>query len=130
MRIIFLSLLLLFSFCKKNKQKEIFDPEWREKYLEISFNTCKKLESCFKDSESKLNPKLKNLVKSEYKPENCSEKSKKSKIYLLKVKNPDEAKLAATECFVALEKMSCDDLKKNKLDEVSACKITRLLQSD
>lgn len=116
--------------CKKSKQKEIFDPEWREKYLEISFNTCKKLETCFKDSETKINPKLKNFVKSEFKPENCSEKSKKSKLYLLKVKNPEEAKLAATECFLELEKMSCEDIRKNKLDEVSACKITRLLQSD
>ncbi len=125
-----LFLLILFSGCKKNKLKEINDPEWREKYSQISLNTCKKLEFCFKDSLKHIDLKLQSLAKNEIKPELCMERSKKSKIYLLKVKNVEEAKLAASECYVFFEKLSCEELRENKLNESSACKITRLLQSE
>ena len=127
--------ILLFSNfiiwnCKKNKFKEINDMEWRNEYSEIVYKTCKKLTECYGDSSKTLKPKLKDYIQGEIKPEKCIEKTKKSNIYLLKVSNTEEAKLASRECFEHLQKMSCEDIKKDKLSEISACKIVRLLQSN
>jgi hypothetical protein len=127
---IFILSIFLNLNCKKNKFKEVNDMEWRNEYSEIVYKTCTKLTECYGDSSKSLKPKLKNFVEGEIKPEKCIEKTKKSNVYLLKVSNPEEAKLASRECFEHLEKMSCEDIKKDKLSEISACKIVRLLQSN
>lgn len=126
---IILVLILSAAFCKKNKETELNDPEWRKEALELSYHICEKLETCFQQEDlSKLKKDLLNYAKSEIKPEKCTEKTKKSRMYLLKGNDPLKIKEISRECSLQIQKFSCDEIRSGALRGSVPCEEMRKIQ--
>lgn len=125
---IIIVLIALSLNCKKSKEKELNDPEWRKESLEISYNICLKLESCVQDDFSKIKKSLQNFAKSEIKPEKCSEKNKTSRVYLLKGSDPEHIKNVARDCYSQIKNFTCDEIRNGSINKSNACEELRKIQ--
>jgi hypothetical protein len=126
--LLFIISLFVLSNCKKVKEPEFNDPDWRKESLEISYNICQKLESCIQDDFTKIKKSLQNYAKSEVKPEKCSEKNKKSRVYLLKGNDPSLIKQVVRECYSQIQKFSCEEIKSGSIKSDSTCEKMRNFQ--
>ena len=126
--LLFIISLFVLSNCKKGKEPEFNDPDWRKESLEISYNICQKLESCIQDDFTKIKKSLQNYAKSEVKPEKCSEKNKKSRVYLLKGNDPSLIKQVVRECYSQIQKFSCEEIKSGSIKSDSTCEKMRKFQ--
>ena len=126
--LLFIISLFVLSNCKKVKEPEFNDPDWRKESLEISYNICQKLESCIQDDFTKIKKSLQNYAKSEVKPEKCSEKNKKSRVYLLKGNDPSLIKQVVRECYSQIQKFSCEEIKSGSIKSDSTCEKMRKFQ--
>lgn len=127
--LLFLTLTLFVFNCRKQKDPELNDPDWRKEFLEISYNICEKLESCLTpDDLSEIKKDLQNYAKSEIKPEKCNEKTKKSRIYLLKGENPQKIKEVARNCSLEIQKFSCEEIRSGAIKSSIPCEEMRKIQ--
>ena len=127
--LLFLTLTLFFFDCKKQKQPEFNDPDWRRESLEISYNICEKLESCLtQDDLSKIKKGLQNYAKSEVKPEKCNEKTKKSRAYILTGENPQKIKEVSRNCYLEIQKFSCEEIRAGAIKSSIPCEEMRKIQ--
>lgn len=132
-QIFYLIVLVFFSAiteCKKIKEKEFNDPEWRKESSEIAQGICEKLESCKSDELSKIKKSLQNYAALELKPEKCVDKNKKSRIYLLKGNDPNNIKQVARDCYSQIQKYSCDEIKSGSIKLNNSCEKMRMLQQE
>lgn len=125
--LIFIS-IFAFIGCKKVKESEFNDPEWRKESLEISYNICLKLESCVQEDFTKIKKGLQNYAKSEIKPEKCSEKNKRSRVYLLKGNDPALIKQAVKDCYSQIQNFSCEEIRSGSIKGSDACEKMRAIQ--
>ncbi len=133
MKKIFITLLISFfaiSQCKKVKEPEFNDPEWRKESMEIANGICLKLESCAEQEFSKIKISLQNYAKSEMKPEKCAEKNKKSRVYLLKGNDPVLIKQVTRDCYSQIQKLSCEEIKSGGISKDESCKKMGKIQQD
>jgi hypothetical protein len=126
--IVVIGLFLLTIFCKQPKEQELNDPDWRKESLDISYNICLKLESCVKDEFSKIKKDLQNYAKSEMKPEKCNEKTKKSRVYLLKGFDPVKIKQVVRSCYSHIQNISCEEIKSGSIKTNVSCEEMRRIQ--
>jgi len=127
--LLFLILTLFVLDCKKHKELELNDPDWRKESLEISYNICEKLESCLTQEDlSEIKKDLQNYAKSEVKPEKCNEKTKKSRVYLLKGENPQKIKEIARNCYLEIQKFSCEEIRAGSIKRSIPCEEMKKIQ--
>lgn len=127
-KISLLILLIIFFYCKPPKEKELNDPEWRKESAEIAYNICTKLESCVQDEVSKIKEKLRAYTSSEIKAEKCSERNKKSRVYLLKGSDPLKIKQITRACYANIQKFSCEEIRSGSIKKDVSCEEMRRIQ--
>ena len=128
--LVLLGSFFIFSQCKKMKEKEFNDPEWRKESMEIAQGICSKLESCTRDEFLKLKKSLQNYAAAELMPDKCAEKNKKSKVYLLKGNDPNFIKQVTRECYSQIRKFSCEEIKSGSIKLDNSCEQMRVIQQE
>lgn len=128
--LVLLSSCFIFSQCKKIKEKEFNDPEWRKESLEIAQGICSKLDSCAQGEFLKIKKSLQTYAAAELMPDKCAEKNKKSKVYLLKGNDPNFIKQVTRNCYSQIRKFSCEEIKSGSIKLDSSCEQMRLIQQE
>ncbi|MCB1192594.1 MAG: hypothetical protein H7A23_04915 [Leptospiraceae bacterium] len=129
LRTIFLFIILLCGVLHCSpKEKGISDPKWRDESQKIASDICRKLQDCSKELVQKLKPSLKSYTLSNLRPENCAEKNKKSRIYLLKGYDPELIKSNVRKCHTTLAGITCQDIANGALQKTKTCVIMKKMQ--
>lgn len=122
-----LVLIILVTSCKK-KESGFSDEEWHDEFAKISYNICAKLSDCSSGLKETIKPGLKKYFENEIKPEKCSERSKKSRIYNLKSKDPLKMKEVSRNCAGIISRASCDEIKQGIQKTSEDCKLMESFQ--
>ncbi|MBE7413126.1 MAG: hypothetical protein L6Q54_12155 [Leptospiraceae bacterium] len=125
--IIFLFLLALVS-CKTKKESEFKDDKWREESQKIASDICEKLKNCAGDVLSRIKPSLQKYAESELRSDKCTEKNKKSRVYLLKGYDPKLIQENVRDCYMKIMKLSCDEIREDKISNIESCMIMEKIQ--
>ncbi|MCE9501762.1 MAG: hypothetical protein K8R21_14870 [Leptospira sp.] len=120
--------IMLAISCSEKKEKELKDDSWREESQKIASVICDKFQACSEDIFKKIKPSLKKYAESEIRSDRCTEKNKKSRVFLLKGFDPEFIKKTVRSCFESFQKLSCSELKADALSKIESCQVMEKIQ--
>lgn len=121
-------ILLTLSNCKREK-KGIEDHKWRQESQKIASDICRRFQKCAENIVKKIEPSLRDYTKSSLRPENCSEKNEKSRVYLLKGYEAEFIKKHTRKCHAAILEMTCQEINNGSIQKAKNCIIMKKIQS-
>ncbi len=121
--------IILFLFgCKGKKESEFKDDKWREESQKIASDLCEKLKSCSSQVLDKIKPSLRKYAESELRSDKCTEKNKKSRVYLLKGYDPKFIQDNVRDCYSKSMGLTCEEIQGDKMMAIESCTIMRKIQ--
>ncbi|MCX7999719.1 MAG: hypothetical protein N3A69_12335 [Leptospiraceae bacterium] len=124
------SLVLSFTFCKRKENlRETFDPVWRDESTKIALSICEQILTCFQKKfiESQSLPVYKHVERN-LQSSKCTEKHKKSNVYLLRGNEPETIKKNFLTCYQKLQNLNCEEIYKDEIAKISECRWISNLQ--
>ena len=123
-----LSVMILSNSCSQKKEKEVKDDAWRGESQKIAAEICSKFQGCSEEIFKNIKPSLKKYAESELRSDRCTEKNKKSRVFLLKGYGPELIKRTVRSCFESFQKLSCAELQSNGLSKIETCQMMEKIQ--
>lgn len=115
--------------CKsKKKLPEFYDPIWRDESNKISIEICKQLSECFNKQKKNSNSHIQTHVEKNLQSSKCTERHKKSNVYLLRGRDPEEIKKNFLTCYQNLKTLSCEQIYSGAVQNIPECKWISELQ--
>ncbi len=131
LKIILVLIIALFLVnCKhKNKFTEFYDPDWRDKSSKISIEICKQISKCFQKKTQNSKPNhIQTHIEKNLQTSKCTERHKKSNVYLLKGAHPEEIKKNFLTCYESFKTLTCDQIYSGGIQKISECNWINELQ--
>lgn len=128
-RILLISIaLFILSSCKGKKESELKDDQWREESQKIASDLCEKFQSCANSIMEKVKPSLRKYAESEIRSDKCTEKNKRSRVYLLKGYDPKFIQEKVRDCYAKSMALSCEKIQQDAIMQIESCVIMKKIQ--